>query len=77
MVNPRREDCGYPDKDLAGVGVTFKLIQALCIRTNKEHWLPSVLKLASIGTLADVVPLRGENRVISKIGLAEHIPSQL
>ena len=71
VVNPRREDCAYPDKDLAGVGVTFKLIQALCIRTNKEHWLPSVLKLASIGTLADVVPLRGENRVISKIGLAE------
>lgn len=71
VINPRRKDCSYPDKDLAGVGVTFKLVQALCIRSNKEHWLPSVLKLASIGTLADVVPLRGENRVISKIGLAE------
>ena len=71
IVNPKRKDCAYPDKDLAGVGVTFKLVQALCIRSNKQHWLPSVLKLASIGTLADVVPLRGENRVIAKVGLDE------
>ena len=69
VINPRRSDCRYPDKDLAGVGVAFKLVQALCIRADRARWLPGFLKLAAIGTLADVVPLRGENRVISKVGL--------
>lgn len=69
VINPRRSDCGYPDKDLAGAGVAFKLVQGLCIRSDRTKWLPSFLKLAAIGTLADVVPLRGENRVISKLGL--------
>ena len=69
VVNPRRHDCSYPDKDLAGVGVAFKVVQALCARTERSHWIPGFLKLAAFGTLADVVPLRGENRVIARLGL--------
>src|SRR5690606_35565268 len=51
------------------VGVAFKLVQALCVRRGREKWLPAFLKLAAIGTVADVVPLTGENRVIAKLGL--------
>ena len=69
VINPKRHDCGYPDKYLAGVGVALKLVQALCRRTSHESWLPGFIKVAAIGTLADVVPLVGENRVIAKIGL--------
>ena len=69
VINPRRSDCVYPDKDLAGVGVAFKVVQALCVRTGHTRWIPSFLKLAAIGTVADVVPLRGENRVLARLGL--------
>ncbi len=69
VVNPKRHDCTYPDKNLAGVGVALKLVQALCGRAGKSAWLPAFVKIASIGTLADVVPLVGENRVIAKLGL--------
>jgi single-stranded-DNA-specific exonuclease len=69
VVNPKRHDCGYPDKHLAGVGVALKLVQALCARAGKTAWLPAFVKIAAIGTLADVVPLVGENRVIAKLGL--------
>ena len=69
VVNPKRHDCNYPDKNLAGVGVALKLVQALCGRAGKSAWLPAFVKIASIGTLADVVPLVGENRVIAKLGL--------
>ncbi|MFN7914339.1 MAG: single-stranded-DNA-specific exonuclease RecJ [Vicinamibacterales bacterium] len=69
VINPKRADCSYPDKDLAGVGVALKLVQALCRRAGHESWLPGFIKLAAIGTLADVVPLVGENRVIAKLGL--------
>ena len=69
VVNPKRHDCTYPDKNLAGVGVALKLVQALCQRTGKSAWLPAFVKIAAIGTLADVVPLVGENRVIAKLGL--------
>jgi single-stranded-DNA-specific exonuclease len=47
----------------------LKLVQALCRETGRESWLPGFVKIAAIGTLADVVPLVGENRVIAKIGL--------
>jgi single-stranded-DNA-specific exonuclease len=70
VINPKRRDCTYPDKHLAGVGVALKLVQALCSRAGKERWLPSFVKIAAIGTLADVVPLVGENRVIARLGLA-------
>jgi single-stranded-DNA-specific exonuclease len=69
VINPKREDCAYPDKHLAGVGVALKLVQALCLRTGRERWLPAFVKVAALGTLADVVPLVGENRVIAKVGL--------
>ena len=52
VVNPRRADCPYPDKDLAGAGVAFKLVQALCRRTGRSGWLAAFAKLAAIGTLA-------------------------
>jgi single-stranded-DNA-specific exonuclease len=69
VINPKRHDCTYPDKYLAGVGVALKLVQALCRKRGRDAWLPGFLKVAAIGTLADVVPLVGENRVIAKLGL--------
>ena len=69
VINPKRTDCSYPDKYLAGVGVALKLVQALCRRAGREKLLPGFIKVAAIGTLADVVPLVGENRVIAKLGL--------
>src|SRR5436190_13552414 len=69
VINPKRRECAYPDKYLAGVGVALKLVQALCRRSDRESWLPGFIKVAAIGTLADVVPLVGENRVIAKVGL--------
>jgi len=70
VINPKRSDCTYPDKYLAGVGVALKVVQALCQRAGKGKWLPAFVKIAAIGTLADVVPLVGENRVIARHGLA-------
>jgi single-stranded-DNA-specific exonuclease len=69
VINPKRHDCTYPDKNLAGVGVALKLVQALCTCTAHANWLPAFVKVAAIGTLADVVPLTGENRIIAKLGL--------
>ena len=69
VINPKRHDCTYPDKNLAGVGVALKLVQALCGRTGHANWLSAFVKIAAIGTLADVVPLTGENRIIAKLGL--------
>ena len=69
VVNPKRHDCTYPDKNLAGVGVALKLVQAVCRAAGREQWLPAFIKVAALGTLADVVPLVGENRVIASLGL--------
>jgi single-stranded-DNA-specific exonuclease len=69
VINPKRHDCTYPDKNLAGVGVALKVVQALCTCTGHGNWLPAFVKVAAIGTLADVVPLTGENRIIAKLGL--------
>src|SRR5687768_3686533 len=69
VINPKRHDCSYPDKNLAGVGVALKVVQALCAKTGHGNWLPAFVKVAAIGTLADVVPLTGENRIIAKLGL--------
>jgi single-stranded-DNA-specific exonuclease len=69
VINPKRADCTYPDKYLAGVGVALKLVQALCRRAGRDRLMPGFIKVAAIGTLADVVPLVGENRVIAKLGL--------
>lgn len=70
ILNPRRADCAYPEKNLSGVGVAFKLAQALLAERLTERQLESYLKIVCLGTIADVVPLVGENRVIARFGLA-------
>ncbi|WP_303104460.1 single-stranded-DNA-specific exonuclease RecJ [uncultured Mitsuokella sp.] len=68
VLNPHRADCPYPDKELAGVGVAFKLCQALWQRRG-GHGDARGIELAALGTVADLVSLRGENRRIVKEGL--------
>lgn len=68
-VNPKREDSLYPFSQLAGVGVAFKLIQALFQTLGKEEHLEELLDLVALGTVADMVPLLGENRYLVKRGL--------
>ena len=73
ILNPHRVDCRYPDKNLSGVGVAFKLAQALVGMPDSGgsvRLLRSYLKVVALGTIADVVPLTGENRVIASFGLA-------
>ncbi len=70
VLNPKRPDCQYPNKNLAGCGVAFKLAQALLAESGHERLTESFIKIAAIGTIADIVPLVGENRVIAKYGLA-------
>lgn len=69
ILNPVLSQSGYPDKSLAGVGVVYKLIQALFERTGKSSFLPPYVKLVSIGTISDIAELRGENRIFVKFGL--------
>lgn len=71
ILNPVLESSGYPDASLAGIGVVFKLIQALLGSEGKTSQLPHYLKLVSIGTIADVAPLRGENRLFVRFGLEQ------
>jgi single-stranded-DNA-specific exonuclease len=69
ILNPVLNDSGYPDRRLAGIGVAFKLIQALFEKEGKSSSLPHYLKMVSIGTIADVAELKGENRLFVKFGL--------
>ncbi|MBV9507339.1 MAG: single-stranded-DNA-specific exonuclease RecJ [Acidobacteriia bacterium] len=74
VLNPNRPGCPYPEKGLCGAGVAFKLVEALMDRlswpTEKTRRVTeSFLKMTAIATVADVVPLSGENRVIVKHGL--------
>ncbi|MBU0701365.1 single-stranded-DNA-specific exonuclease RecJ [bacterium] len=69
IVNPKQEGCSYPDKDLSGVGVALKVIHALMQTTDVPISFSSLLPLAAIGTVADIVPIVGENRIIVKHGL--------
>lgn len=71
VVNPNRQDCDYPDKNLAGVGVAFKVAHEILRRRNKEGAVPHFLKVVAIGTVADVMKLTGENRAIVAVGLNE------
>ena len=71
VVNPNQTGCTYPDKNLAGVGVAFKLAHALLRERGKEHLVPGFLKIAAIGTVADVMNLTGENRAIVALGLRD------
>jgi single-stranded-DNA-specific exonuclease len=74
VLNPKQPGCSYPDKNLCGVGVAFKLVQALLGSTDlsparQQALIKSFLKIVAIGTVADVVPLTGENRAFVKFGL--------
>ena len=70
VVDPKRKDNTYPFRDLAGVGVVYKLIQALSIRLDlDEKEFLKYLDIVCIGTISDIVPLVDENRVIAKLGL--------
>lgn len=70
VLNPKQPGCEYPFKELAGVGVAFKLCCELIRRNGKKISIESLLKIAAIGTVADVAPLIGENRTITSLGLA-------
>jgi len=80
IINPRQKECPYPYKDLAGVGVAFKLIHAILLTWQGRQarfgqdgfWLPELdnyLDIVCLGTIADVMPLTGENRILAKFGL--------
>ena len=75
VVNPNQAGCGYPYKKLCGAGVAFKVAQGLMHRRlqEKDHakMLRSFMKVVAIATIADAVPLTGENRVFAKLGLDE------
>ena len=67
MVDPHRPDCGYPHKNLSGGGVAFKLASALA--GAQEKGLAEFADMVCLGTVADVMPLQGENRVFVSRGL--------
>ena len=69
VVNPKRPDCGYPHKTLAGVGVVFKLICAIEGEARAEEMFRLYSDLVAIGTIADVMPVVGENRELIRRGL--------
>ncbi len=76
VINPKQAGCPYPEKMLAGVGLAYKLVQALYIEAERRGVLPEDgwgpedwLDLVAIGTVADIAPLRGENRMLVKRGL--------
>lgn len=69
VLNPKRVDCDYPFKGLSAVGVAFKLLQAVYQRRHAEPVPPDGFDLVALGTLADVQPVTGENRVLVSLGL--------
>ena len=75
ILNPNQPACSYPEKSLCGAAVALKLAQAVLERRDlartREKTLPSFLKMAAIATIADAVPLKGENRTIASLGLRE------
>jgi single-stranded-DNA-specific exonuclease len=75
ILNPNQPGCPYPEKSLCGAAIAMKLAQAVLERRDKtrtrEKTLPSFLKMAAIATIADAVPLKGENRTIAALGLNE------
>jgi len=75
ILNPNQHGCAYPEKSLCGAAIALKLAQAILELRDRartrEKLLPSFLKMAAIATIADAVPLLGENRVIAALGLRE------
>jgi single-stranded-DNA-specific exonuclease len=71
VLNPKRMDCDYPFKELCGVGLAYKVAQALAEQVGlPDHAVYTHMDLVALGTTADIVPLRDENRVLTKYGLA-------
>jgi single-stranded-DNA-specific exonuclease len=71
LVNPKRPDSQYPFADLAGVGVAFKLAWSILNRLDRpREELTGLLDLVGLGTIADVVPMLGENRILARLGLS-------
>ena len=78
VLDPKREDCKYPFKELSGCGVGFKLLQAFCQQnTVPEKQLFNFLDLVAVSIASDIVPIVGENRVLAHYGLRKlnHSPS--
>ena len=73
VLNPNQQGCDYPCKELCGAGVAFKIAQALFAKfkdpVDQAKLVPSFLKMVAIATIADAVPLVGENRTIARLGL--------
>lgn len=72
ILNPKQDDCEYPDDSIAGAGVIFKLVQALIQKGNfeiKEGWEKWLLDMVGLATISDMVPLRNENRTFSYFGM--------
>ena len=74
VIDPKQRKCNYPFKSLAGVGVAFKLIQALATALRIEESIWKYMEIVALGTVADVVPLIDENRIFVKKGF-ENIPN--
>ncbi|HEY1252124.1 MAG TPA: single-stranded-DNA-specific exonuclease RecJ [Thermoanaerobaculia bacterium] len=70
VVNPRQPGCAYPEKELAACGIALKIAEAIARRAGVALSRESLLRAACLGTIADLVPLTGENRVIAAAGLA-------
>jgi single-stranded-DNA-specific exonuclease len=72
ILNPKRGDAQYPWKELSGCGVAFKLISALNEALDKgQEGIPEALQLTAISTCCDIVDIRGENRILTALGLKE------
>ena len=69
VINPKRKDSRYPFLELSGAGVALKLLQAVFHRDNRQEYLSKLLDLVALATVADMVPLTGENRYLVKEGL--------
>lgn len=69
ILNPHKPGCGYPFKELAGAGVVLKLLQALSVSSGHTDLFRNYLDLAALATIADIVPLVDENRIIACFGL--------
>ncbi len=71
IVDPKRDDSAYPERNLASVGLAFKFASAICQRQGIEQagLRRAYLDLVALGTIADVVPLTGENRILTRFGL--------
>ena len=71
VIDPKRTDCTYPNRNLAGVGVAFKVICALAGKDRLEEMLAKYSELVALGTIADVVPVHGENRTLIRNGMEQ------